>query len=109
MVGFTLFMALIPGSNDPTAGLINSRLKHAMTFFVLALVMDRFAFPTTQFELWKPFSLLAFGVLIEILQWLTDYRTFSVIDMVADGLGITVYYLLSFVFVRKAELQLSDV
>ena len=109
MVGFTLFMSLIPGSSDPTVGLINSRLKHAMTFFVLALVMDRFAFPTRQLELWKPFSLLAFGVLIEILQWFTGYRTFSVIDMVADGLGITVYYLLSFVFVRKAELQLSDV
>ena len=88
-------MALIPGSADPTAGLIHSKLKHAITFFVLALVMDRFAFPTANLEPWKPFALLAFGVLIEFLQGFTGYRTFSVLDIVADSAGIATNYLVA--------------
>lgn len=97
-VSFTLFMALIPGKVDPTAGLIHSKLKHAISFFVLACMMDRFVFPTNAFRLWKPASLLGFGVLIEVLQWFTEYRTFSILDVAADCVGILAYYLVSALF-----------
>lgn len=100
---FTLFMALIPGSSDPTAGLVHSKVKHIFTFFVLTLMMDRFAFKTQEFAWWKPLSLLGFGILIEVLQWFTGYRTFSVLDMVADGLGISLYYIASLFLWRRLE------
>lgn len=93
MAGFTLLMALVPDSFDPLDGLIHvhGTVKHAITFFALALMLDRFVVPAKQFELWKPLSLLAFGVLIEILQWFTDYRTFSFWDIAADAVGIALY------------------
>lgn len=106
---FTLVMALIPGSIDPTDGLIHGKVKHGITFFVLALMMDRFAFPTEKFELWKPLALLGFGVLIEILQWFTGYRTFSVFDVMADSVGILAYYFIAALLIRKVEPGLSGV
>ena len=106
---FTLFMALIPGSFDPTDGLIHGKVKHAITFFVLTLLMDRFAFPSERFELWKPLSLLGFGILIEILQWFTGYRTFSLLDIAADSAGIMAYYIVSASLISKVEPHLSGV
>ena len=108
VIAFTLFMALIPGSADPTAGLINSKVKHIITFFVLALMLDWFAFPTKNFVVWKPLSLLGFGILIEVLQWFTVYRTFSYWDMVADTVGIALYFSVSLIFIKKETLRLSE-
>ncbi len=90
-MAFALFMALIPGSADPT-GFINDKVKHAITFMILFGMMD-LAFPNSVMPLWKPIGLLAFGVLIEVLQKATGYRDFSFGDIVADCVGISCYYL----------------
>lgn len=44
--------------------------------------------------------LVIFGVLIEVLQYFTDYRTFSFVDMVADTVGILAYYLVFALLIR---------
>ena len=89
---FALLMALIPSQLDPTK-FINDKLKHAVTFFVLFFLLDIFAFPTETFALWKPVSLLVFGIIIEVMQERTGYRQFSVGDIVANVVGISCYCL----------------
>lgn len=75
-LAFALFMAVIPGSADPT-GFVNDKFKHAVTFLVLFILCD-LAYPTADMPWWKPVGLLAFGVFIELCQKMTGYRSFSV-------------------------------
>ncbi|WP_157673363.1 hypothetical protein [Endozoicomonas ascidiicola] len=50
-------MALIPHRFDPTR-FINDKVKHALTFMVLFLLLD-LAWPTTNTPLWKTISLFS--------------------------------------------------
>ncbi len=62
-------------------------MNHAMTFAVLAMLgCSAYAERKVQVLL----GLLAYGVLIELLQSLTDYRIAEALDVVADGVGILV-------------------
>lgn len=88
-LAFALFMAVIPGSADPT-GFVNDKVKHALVFLVL-FVLFELAYPTESMPWWKPVGLLAFGVFIEICQKMTGYRHFSVGDILADAVGILGY------------------
>lgn len=88
-LAFALFMAMIPGSADPT-GFVNDKVKHAVVFLVLFALFN-LAYPTEGMPWWKPMGLLAFGVLIEICQKMTGCRHFSVGDILADGGGILGY------------------
>ncbi|MFK0569856.1 VanZ family protein [Endozoicomonas sp.] len=91
-MAFALFMALIPVNMDPTR-FINDKVKHALTFMVLFLLVD-LAFSTPDIAWWKPVGLMAFGVLIEMCQQLTRYRRFSIGDILANGVGIALYILI---------------
>ncbi|WP_067587676.1 hypothetical protein [Endozoicomonas ascidiicola] len=62
-------MALIPHRFDPTR-FINDKVKHALTFMVLFLLLD-LAWHTANVPLWKPASLFSLGVLIELFQSMT--------------------------------------
>jgi VanZ family protein len=69
---------------------VNDKLAHLMTFFGLALLTD-FAFPRWRFGWTKILPLLAYGLLIEIIQLFLPYRTFSLLDLTADAAGIVLY------------------
>ena len=62
-------------------------MNHAMTFAVLAM-LGCSAYPERKVQVLL--GLLAYGVLIELLQSLTDYRMAEALDVVADGVGILV-------------------
>jgi VanZ family protein len=70
--------------------LISDKVHHAFAFFVLALLLD-FAAPRTQFGLRKFSALMAFGVAIECVQYFLPWRDFSLLDMVADAVGLMLY------------------
>ena len=87
---FSLYAALAPG--DDTAGLIPwDKAKHFIVFYGLTF-LARVALPRSRF--WKiGIVLLAYGVVIEILQGLPIVgRDADVFDVVADGLGIGFYF-----------------
>ncbi|MGO0309304.1 VanZ family protein [Endozoicomonas acroporae] len=88
-LAFALFMAVIPHCADPTAA-VNDKVKHAIAFMVLFAMLD-LAWPTVGMPWWKPLGLMAFGVLIEVCQKMTGYRSFSVGDIVANGVGVLAY------------------
>ena len=63
------------------------KMNHAMTFAMLAM-LGCSAYPERKVQVLL--GLLAYGVLIELLQSLTDYRTAEALDVVADGVGLLV-------------------
>ena len=71
---------------------VNDKLGHVLAFLILAFFMD-FSFPASSFNLSKILALLAYGLLIEVIQYLLPYRMFSLLDMLADGGGLVIYAL----------------
>jgi VanZ family protein len=69
---------------------LSDKVAHAAAFFVLAFLLD-FSFPATPLGGVKALSLLAYGMLLEIVQYFLPYRLFSVLDFVADGAGVALY------------------
>jgi VanZ family protein len=68
----------------------NDKLQHAAAFLFLAFLLD-FAWPRQAWGPPKWLSLLAYGLLIEIVQYFIPYREFSLWDLAADALGLAIY------------------
>ena len=71
---------------------INDKLSHAFAFLVLSLLAD-FSFPGYKFSWAKTCPLFAYGMMIECIQYFLPYRSFSLLDIAADTLGISIYAL----------------
>lgn len=69
---------------------LNDKASHVLAFFVLALLVD-FSWPRTRFGMRKAAGLLGYGMLIECVQYFLPYRSFSLLDWAADGLGLVLY------------------
>ena len=72
---------------------VNDKLGHVLAFAYLAFLLD-FALPDSNFNLPKIIPLLGYGLIIEFVQYFLPYRTFSILDMLADGVGIMIYLLI---------------
>jgi VanZ family protein len=71
---------------------ISDKLIHILVFFGFALLLD-LAISRQPFWLWKGLPLLFYGIGIEVLQYFTPFRSFSILDMVADFSGIFLYFM----------------
>jgi VanZ family protein len=76
----------------PVLETIGDKANHLAAFFVLAFLAD-FSFPDGRFSLSKILALLSYGLFIEVIQYFLPYRSFSLLDLAADGAGIAVYRL----------------
>ena len=70
---------------------VNDKLNHILAFGFLALAAD-FSFPKSAFGAAKASSLLAYGVLIEAVQYVLPFRSASLLDIAADGVGLAIYW-----------------
>jgi VanZ family protein len=71
---------------------ISDKANHILAFYVLALLVD-FSFPKEKLGFAKVSALLTYGLLIEITQSFLPNRTASLLDLVADGVGLAFYKL----------------
>ncbi|HEY7557733.1 MAG TPA: VanZ family protein [Candidatus Binatia bacterium] len=71
---------------------IFDKANHILAFYFLALLMD-FSFPKTNLGISKVMGLLTYGILIEVVQGFIPNRMPSLLDLVADGIGIASYRL----------------
>ena len=78
---------------------ISDKIIHAVVFFGFAMLLD-LSSSRHPFWLWKGLPLLAYGVFVEVLQYFTPFRSFSVLDMVADFSGIMLYFLLKMALIQ---------
>jgi len=104
---FVLYQALTPSSKIPYFDFDNAdKVLHASAFFVLAFLLNRSSSSISK-RIRNIFSLLAFGILIEILQSFTGYREVSVGDVFADLIGILLfqfsYSLLKFIQEKRKK------
>jgi VanZ family protein len=71
---------------------VSDKFKHACAFFALALATD-FSFPDRPFDAVKVISLLGYGAGFEIVQHFLPFRSFELLDFVADSVGLAIYAL----------------
>src|SRR5512143_1461411 len=69
---------------------INDKVEHVIAFYSLALLAD-FSFTQNGFGRAKALSLLSYGLAIEIIQYFLPYRSFSLLDLGADAVGLVIY------------------
>ena len=84
-------LCLLPTSNLPNVK-VNDKFVHFAAYFLLAGWFSGIVMPKNY--LFFGTLLLAFSYLIEILQGISNYRSFEWQDLLANGLGITVALLL---------------
>ncbi len=75
---------------------LNDKVIHIVVFFGFSVLMD-LAIDRHPFWLWKGLPLLIYGAGIEILQYFSPERTFSMLDWLADFFGIFFYFLLKII------------
>ena len=82
--------------NSPSLGPITSydKFNHLAAFFVLSFVFE-LSHPHLK-PLFKVLLLIAFGTFIELLQAFIPWRSAELLDVVADGIGISIFYLSCF-------------
>ena len=71
------------------------KVVHMIAFFILSFLLNRSS-SNIEKRIRNMLSLLAFGILIEVLQSLTGYRQVSVGDVLADLVGILLFQLTYF-------------
>lgn len=69
------------------------KLLHAGAFFALALLADAGYPGVGRGRQWA--ALMAFGLLIECVQWFLPYRESAIDDLVADAVGVAAYALVA--------------
>lgn len=86
---------------------VNDKLIHIVVFFGFALLVD-LSSSRRPFWLWKGLPLFVYGVGIEIAQYFTPFRSFSIADMIADLSGILIYFILKLLILRVVKVKSVD-
>lgn len=71
---------------------LNDKLIHLLVFFGFALIIDLVT-SREPFWLWKAMPLIVYGFGIEVLQYFSPDRSFSLLDGLADAAGVLLYWL----------------
>lgn len=72
---------------------LNDKVIHIIVFFGFAVLVDLVS-SREPFWLWKALPLIVYGIGIEVLQYFSPDRSFSVLDAMADVGGVLLYWLL---------------
>ncbi len=88
----TLYFTTTPVEYTVSKGL-NDKLSHLIAFLFLSFLTD-YSFPEKNFSFLIIYSLGAYGLLIECIQYFLPYRTFSFLDFLADLAGVLLYTLM---------------
>lgn len=75
---------------------------HVLVFFVLSLLIYKGSKLTTSIQI---ILLTVFGIMVEIIQSYIPYRSGSVDDVMADILGIALFYTFAPLVVKKLRSQ----
>ncbi len=83
------YMMLTP-SPGPIQASVNDKAGHALAFFVLSL-LSHAGWARHDFNWRFVLPLLAYGIVMECIQYFIPHRFFSSADILADTAGILVY------------------
>lgn len=91
----------------PEAFELNDKVLHIIVFFGFAVLVD-LASSRKPFWFWKGLPLLIYGAIIEVMQYFSPDRYFSVLDWVADFSGILLYFLIKHTLLWAASILSID-
>ena len=96
IIGATMLLGVAVGSLVPSPDIgVSDKLSHLVTYFLLAGWFSLLA--TNRIRLgWTVIGLIAYGMLIELLQGMTAYRYPEWGDVLANGIGVLAGILLYF-------------
>jgi len=94
------YLATTPLEIEPLKN-IWDKVNHFVAFFTLYIMLS-LAHPNLKL-LQKVLILLFYGVFIEFIQFFLPYREFSLLDIVADGLGIVIGIVLLRLYISLRE------
>ena len=98
----TLFLLLpLPAGGEP---LINDKVAHTLIFLTLAVLIHR-AYPQFKFMKTHAPILALYGFCIEVIQGMSGYRTFSMLDFAADVFGILLYAMVAVLMYKIFRIQ----
>lgn len=87
----------------PVISKFNDKIEHIAAFLVLSLLVD-LSWPAIAFVPIKLPGLLAYGALIEVVQYFLPRRSASLLDLTADAVGILLYLLAAAPVARRLGL-----
>ena len=93
LVGLVLYLSLTPHPPAPLAFDNADKLEHACAYAALSFWFCQF-YRKKWSRVRVMIALLVLGIAIEYIQGWTGYRTFDVLDMLADGVGVLSGWLL---------------
>ena len=77
--------------NFPESFQLNDKFVHAVVFFGFAFILD-LTTSRKPFWFWKATPLILYGFGIEVLQYFSPDRSFSLLDGLADAFGVLLYW-----------------
>ncbi|MCG6918684.1 MAG: VanZ family protein [Deltaproteobacteria bacterium] len=87
LVALIIFLSLYPKPPQPLEFEQSDKVSHILAYMILMLWFANI-YPQRSSQLQLSIGFFVMGVCLELLQGMTQYRTFSYIDMLANGLGI---------------------
>lgn len=81
-------IATIKSGKLPDIALKSDKLNHVLAFGFLTLMVN-ISYPRLS-TIKKLFSLLAYGIALELIQYILPWRSCSIADIVADIIGIVI-------------------
>ena len=87
LVAVIVFLSLWPSPPQPLEFEQSDKLYHIITYMTLMLWFASI-YPQKSSQLQFSLGFFIMGVCLEVLQGMTEYRTFAYADMLANGLGI---------------------
>jgi len=92
-IGLIVSLSLTPA--PPQIGVENGdKLGHLAAYGLVTLWFAQ-AYAGLRHRIWLAAGMVALGVAMEYAQGATGYRSFEVVDMVADALGVAIGWLLA--------------
>jgi len=101
---FTLYSTLTPASIHISTLDHADKIAHAVAFLGLSFLLDA-GWSETDFNWRKYLPLFLLGVVIECIQYFIPERSFSLLDMLADGAGIALYGLVFLPILKKINIR----
>lgn len=89
-----VYLSLTPQPPAPLTFDNADKVEHALAYAVLCFWLCQI-YPSLRFRLLLMTGLVGLGVALEYAQRWTGYRTFDVMDMLADGVGVLGGWLLA--------------
>lgn len=94
LVGLVLYLSLAPHPPEPLTFDNSDKFEHAFAYAALSLWFCQ-VYPSVRSRVVVVTALVGLGVGLEYVQGWTGYRTFDVQDMLADGIGVLLGWLLA--------------